>query len=104
MQVGQNEPFPLQLASVPEVQQVPDRLSGDPHVIEQLSFVVACEFSDGLEFHNDGVENDQIRLIACLKAVILIEHAEFALRVERNAAQAQFDFETLLIDLLSAMP
>jgi len=39
MQVGENEPFPFELALAAEVQQVTNLPARDAHVIEQLGLV-----------------------------------------------------------------
>jgi hypothetical protein len=35
VQIGQNESLPFELPPVAEVQQISDRLTGDPHVVEE---------------------------------------------------------------------
>jgi hypothetical protein len=47
VQIGKDEPFPLQFAFVPEVDEVAYALPGDPHVIEELSshfFILHSDF------------------------------------------------------------
>ena len=58
MQIGKDEPFPLQFAFVPEVDEVAYRLAGDPHVVEQLSLVVRDQFGDRLQFDDDAAERE----------------------------------------------
>ena len=55
VQIGKDEPLPLQFTFVPEVDEVAYGLAGDPHVVEQLSFVVRDQLGDGLQFDDDFV-------------------------------------------------
>ena len=48
-QIREDKPLPFQLIFVAEVDKVTDCLPGDPHVIEQLSFVFRGELADRLE-------------------------------------------------------
>jgi hypothetical protein len=54
VQIGKDESFPLQFAFVPEVDEVAYRLSGDPHVVEQLCFVLRDQFGYSLQFDDDA--------------------------------------------------
>ena len=46
----EDEPLPLQAAFVAEIHQIPDGLTGDAHVVQELSFVLGRELADSLEF------------------------------------------------------
>jgi hypothetical protein len=57
MQIGKDEPSPLQFAFVPKVEQVADGLAGNPHVVEQLCFMVRNQFRDGFQFDDDATKD-----------------------------------------------
>ena len=66
MEIGKDEPFPLQFPLMPEIDEIAHRLPGNPHVVEELGFVVRDEFAHGLELDDDAAEREQIRLVASL--------------------------------------
>jgi hypothetical protein len=57
-QIGEYEPFPLKFTLVPEVDEVAYFLMGDPHVVEQLCFVLRDQFGNCLKFNDNAAEHE----------------------------------------------
>ena len=100
MQVGENITFPLEILFLPEIDEVANLLSSDSHVVEELGFVLGGKFGDRLEFHGDAFEHDKIWYEMSRQLMLFVDNFEFRLRKKRDAAQAQLDLKTLLVDLL----
>jgi hypothetical protein len=60
-----------------QVDQVAYRLASYSHVIEELGFVVGCEFRDRLEFNDNAFANDNVRPVVSIQAAIFVERGQF---------------------------
>jgi hypothetical protein len=99
-QLAENEPLPLERILVAEVNQVADRLTGDAHVIQELSLMLGGKFDNRFEFYHETAKDKQIRHIAFLELPSLIKAFELRLGVKVESPQFQLNLQAFLIDLL----
>ena len=59
-----------------EVQQQADREAGGPQVVQGLCLMNRGQFRHGLQFKNDFVETDEIRLVESLQLLALVEYRQ----------------------------
>jgi hypothetical protein len=52
---------------VTKIDEVTDRSSGNSHIVEELRFVLCCEFGYGFELHDQAPENVKVRDVAFLQ-------------------------------------
>jgi hypothetical protein len=60
VQIGKDEPFPLQFAFVSEVDEVAYGLSGDPHVVEQVTVHALGAFFRKIDLDMNAVFEDDM--------------------------------------------
>jgi hypothetical protein len=83
-----------------EVDQVTDWLAGDAHVVEELRLMLRRQLRHCLEFHHQTAEHDQVGDVALLELPAFLKALEFGFREESDAAQAQLNLKTLLVNFL----
>jgi hypothetical protein len=66
-QFGKDESPPLERPLVAKIHKIADRLAGDAQVVEELRLVLECKLANGLEFHNQTAQYEQVRDVPFLE-------------------------------------
>jgi hypothetical protein len=93
-----NDSLVLELGIVAKVDEEAEAEAGGLEVIMDLGAVPVGELGNGLDFEDDLVETDEVGLVGLLQEPSLIPQLQISLRVERDPAHPQLQFQALVVD------
>src|ERR1700674_5699514 len=99
--ISTGDPLVVQLGVIAEVHEQAEAEAGGFQIVEHLGAVLPAELRYGLDFQDDLVVTNEIRLEVLFQRFSFVRQLDFILIAEGNLTESQLQRETLLVDRLT---
>src|ERR1035441_8742527 len=87
----------FELRIMTKIDKESDFMPGSVEVVDDLGAMFVGQHGNGLEFHDDFLEADEVGFVGLAKETALVLQAQRFLGGKRDALQAKFNLHALLI-------